>query len=792
MLELNNIRKSYQNGVNKQEVLKNINIKFRKSEFVSILGASGSGKTTLLNIIGGLDKYDSGDLIIDGLSTKKYKDGDWDTYRNARVGFVFQNYNLIMHQTVFSNIEMALTLSGISIMERRRRTFDIIEKVGLEEHTFKKPNQLSGGQMQRVAIARALINNPDILLADEPTGALDSKTSTQIMDLLKIISKDRLVIMVTHNAELASKYSTRIIQLKDGVITNDTNSCLEEKDKFKNKEIKKKSMSLITSFVLSFNNLLTKKGRTVLTAMAGSIGIIGIALILALSNGVANYVSKMEKDSLSDYPIKIERSGYDVFGMLDELLNSANEGIEYKDGKLYSKDDLVGLKISSTEGVLKKNNLVEFKKYIESNTSMKKYLNETFYQYDLELQVYTSDYNKVNPSKYKIGENNIFSELEQNEEVLNKKYELLQGDLPKNSDEVVLVVGTNNIVEDSILYSLGIKSEQQLKGDLEKRDIDEKYKVKSDVYSYDDLIGKKYKVILNTDYYVENDNGYIDNSNNEEYMKNKIDNGKEIKIVGILRGQDVQNSFIGYNHGLTLDIIKEISKTDIYKKQVENKAVDVLTGKEFDNINNTYDDLTKKLGIFEEENPSSINIYPKNYENKEEIINAIDEYNMNKLLSSRNDLVINYSDVMKEIVKGIKNVINIVSIILVGFVAISLLVSSIMIAIITYISVLERIKEIGVLRAIGASKVDIAKVFLAETTIEGAVAGIMGIVITAIISAVINVTVKASTNIDNIANLPTIAAFILILLSIIINVIAGIIPSIMASRKNPVEALRSE
>ncbi|MBR3897856.1 MAG: ATP-binding cassette domain-containing protein [Bacilli bacterium] len=790
MLELKNIKKSYHMGENSQAVLKGIDIKFRNSEFTSILGSSGSGKTTLLNIIGGLDKYDSGDLIIEGISTKKYDDRDWDSYRNYRVGFIFQSYNLIMHQSVLQNVEIALTLSGVSKDKRRKKAIDALTKVGLKNHIDKKPNQLSGGQMQRVAIARALVNDPEIILADEPTGALDSKTSIQIMDLLKEISEDKLVIMVTHNPEIAKNYSSRIIELKDGKIINDSNpfeGTEEEKDK---RKINKTSMSLMSALSLSFNNLLTKKGRTFLTAFAGSIGIIGIALILALSNGVNNYAKKIERDALSDYPLTVERKSFDLLGSISVAFKESNTKKENcEKGKICSEDDVIkSYNMSSDKGMIKRNNLVEFGKYVK-NDEFKKLTSEIVYKYDMDLPVYTKDYQKVNPNDLAIGDNNIiFKELSIREGI----YEVLAGSLPKKYNEVVLVVGENRKVKDSLLYSLGIKDKAQLEQDIQRAKTDESYIVADQSYSYDDILNRTYKVILNTDKYKEENGQYIDYSNNAAYMKDKIDNGEEIKIVGVVVEKNGSNGYVGYSHDLTLSQINKISETSIYQKQINNKDINVITGEQFDEISNSYDDLAKELGIYEIDNPSSINIYPKDYKSKEAISELIESYNKKNKEAGREDLVINYSDLMKNLVGGVSTVINIVSFVLIGFVAISLVVSSIMIAIITYISVLERTKEIGILRAIGASKKDIKRVFKAETIIEGLVAGLLGIGIAFIIAVMINTVVSALAHINNIATIPFGSAVILILLSVGLNVLAGSKPSSMAAKKDPVEALRTE
>ena len=789
MLELKEIKKSYLVGGKRQQVLMGIDIKFRDNEFTSILGSSGCGKTTLLNIIGGLDKYDSGDLIIDGVSTENYNDRNWDSFRNHRVGFIFQSYNLIMHQSVLNNVELALTLSGVSKSERKKKALAALEKVGLKDEATKLPNQLSGGQMQRVAIARALVNNPEIILADEPTGALDSKTSIQIMDLLKEIAKDKLVIMVTHNPEIAKKYSTRIIELKDGLIVNDSNPCKAKEKKEGSAKISKTSMSLKSALALSFNNLLTKKGRTFLTSFAGSIGIIGIALILSLSNGVNNYAKSLEKDSLSDFPLTLERTSYDLFGSISKMIEDSDKKEDCEKGKICSKDDIVKESVISTDkGLIQKNNLVEFKKYIESNKEFEENADNIIYNYKFDLQVYTNDYLKVNPSNVvNNGEDKvIFTEM------LDKKdkFKVLAGKLPENYDEIVLVVGKDNVINDSILYSLGIKDRKNLTSDLQEIRKNEKFSVKKSTYSYEDILNREYKVILNTDNYVEENDTYVDYSNNLDYMRDVIDNGTTIRIVGIVQEKDASSSYVGYNHELAMHIIDRISETDIYQKQISDKNVNALTNTEFDGLLDTYEDLQEKLAVYEIEDPSSISIYPKDYAAKEKIVNLIEKYNEKN--KDNEELVVTYSDVMKSIVGGVTKVINIVSYILVAFVAISLIVSSIMIAIITYISVLERTKEIGILRAIGASKKDIKRVFTAETIIEGLIAGVLGIAIAFILSSLVNVIVGVVADINNIASMPIGAAIFLIALSVLLNVIAGSKPASMAAKKDPVEALRTE
>lgn len=812
MLELREITKSYTIGENSQQVLKGISIKFRKNEFTSILGSSGSGKTTLLNIIGGLDKYDSGNLLIEGISTEKYKDRDWDSYRNYRVGFVFQSYNLIQHQSVVANVEMALTLSGVSKKERRERAEKALEKVGLQDHIHKRPNQLSGGQMQRVAIARALVNDPEIILADEPTGALDSQTSIQIMDILKEVAKEKLVIMVTHNPEIARNYSTRIIELKDGMIINDTNPFEEEiPENGAEKKIRKTSMSLRTSLGLSFNNLLTKKGRTFLTAFAGSIGIIGIALILSLSNGVSEYVKKTERDSLADYPISIEKNSYDY----SKLFTSGNdEKIEVKEGKINSRDDITS-QIDLFEDVIKKNHLKEFKQYLDSDKDILNNVTDIQYGYNLELQIYATsddDYTKVNPNDYNIlgatedmsddqtgfslsspGAQSVFYELLENDEVLNSKYEVLAGSLPSDYDEMVLIVDKDSTILDSVLYTLEMKDRNDAKQLLDKIIGTDKEKSESTEYDYEDFIGRSYQLILNTDYYKLENGAWIDYSNDSSYMKKIIADGLEVKIVGVLRAkEDATANVIGYRHSLTEYVINEISKTELYKEQTKNKEINVLTGKTFDGFTDTYEKNAKLLGIADLDDPDSINIYPRDFDAKEIVVSRIKEYNQKQKDSGNDELVISYTDLIKTMINGVTTIINMISYVLIGFVAISLVVSSIMIAIITYISVLERTKEIGILRAIGASKKDVIRVFRAETMIEGFIAGALGIIVAMILSSLTNVIVGHLAHVDKIAKMPVGGAIFLVVLSILLNVIAGHIPSKMASKKDPVVALRSE
>lgn len=844
MLELKNISKVYVTDAFKQNALDGVNIKFRKSEFVSILGPSGSGKTTLLNIIGGLDKYTNGDLLIDGISTKKYNDRDWDTYRNHRIGFVFQNYNLIAHQSILSNVELALTLSGVDKKSRRKKAIEVLNKVGLKDHIYKKPNQLSGGQMQRVAIARALINDPDILLADEPTGALDTKTSKQIMDILKDISNDRLIIMVTHNSELAMEYSTRIINLLDGKITNDSNAYNFSKEKVSSNINRKTFMSFLTALSLSMNNLMTKKGRTTLTAFAGSIGIIGIALILSLSNGVQEYINGVEEETLASYPITIQEETIELADFMLTLKNN-NKINDYDENKIYSNNIMTNM-MSTMSAKVQSNNLEEFKNYIENGeSSLFDYSSAISYSYNLDLQIFkdeTENIVQVNPNDVldKIGMGNmnmmymstsVFAELFDNAEMNNEMYEVVSGRWPQKYNEVVLLVDENNQIMDYTLYALGLKDSSELSDMYDKILKGEEFEVNNDVYNVDDFIGMKFKFLLNSDYYVKENSIWIDKRNNEEFLKDKLSDAEELIITGIIKPSE--GSLINQTSGgilylkdLKEYVINKINDTEIAKDQINNPDINVFTGKEFNNdkfdmsslsseqlaylqslsptemaevIENfknqagiTYEEVLSQIGIIDLSKPSAINIYPKDFESKDEIINIINDYNNIQRDNNHEENVINYSDVVGVMMSGVSTIINVISYVLMAFVSISLIVSSIMIGIITYISVLERTKEIGILRSVGASKKDISRVFNAETFIVGLIAGVMGIVVTILLNIPINLIIKKVTDINNLSVLPIWGALILIVISTILTIIAGLIPSKIASKKDPVEALRIE
>lgn len=866
MLKLENINKDYISGDTTVHALKNINIEFRESEFVSILGQSGGGKTTLLNIIGGLDRYTSGDLIINNKSTKNFKDRDWDAYRNYSVGFVFQNYNLIPHQTVLANVELALTLSGVSKKERKQKAIKALEDVGLKEQIHKKPNQLSGGQMQRVAIARALVNNPDIILADEPTGALDTQTSVQVMEILKKISKDKLVIMVTHNPELAEKYSTRIVRILDGTIMNDSNPYTsEKKEAEKSKEKRRTSMKFFTTLNLSLNNLMTKKGRTILTSFAGSIGIIGIALILALSNGIQNYIDKVEEDTLSSYPITIEESTIDTSAMIEKMMDENNDEEDRPKDKIYSKN-IMSEMISTLSNKMENNNLTELKHYLEQeDNDIAKNSNAIQYGYNLNLNLYKEDTSngvvQVNPStvmdsmgmgsmreaqenspmamvssSFSTMNNDAWTEMLDNEELLHSQYDLIAGSWPKSYNEVVLIVNEDNELNDYVLYTLGLKDQEELSKQWEKAKKGENVdKEEETTYSYDELLKLSFKLILNSDYYEKQGNLWIDQSEDNDFMKEKIANAENINVVGIIKQNEqstatAMNGGIGYLKDLKEYVINKTNEADIVKEQKENSETNVFTGLEFPksgekaefNFNNlsneqkmaisqmsteeiakvmdtytknqnaSYENNLKTLGAIDLDKPSSISIYPKTFESKELIAKAIEDYNKKQRDDGKEENTITYTDLVGAMMSSITNIIDAVSYALIAFVSISLVVSSIMIGIITYISVLERTKEIGILRAIGASKKDISRVFNAETFIIGLISGMIGVGITLLLTLPINSIIYALSGVAIHATVSVTQATVLVLISLGLTILAGLIPAKMASKKDPVEALRTE
>ncbi len=916
MLVLKNIVKDYITGDTTVRALKGIDINFRESEFVAVLGPSGCGKTTLLNIIGGLDRYTSGDLQINGKSTKHFNDGDWDTYRNHSIGFVFQSYNLIQHQTVLSNVELALTLSGVSKKERRKRAIEALKKVGLENQIHKKPTQMSGGQMQRVAIARALINDPDILLADEPTGALDTETSVQIMELLKEISKDKLIIMVTHNPDLAETYSNRIIRCLDGEVISDSNPFEpDEKDKANEKvrlettkEKGKKSMSFASAFSLSINNLRTKSARTFLTAFAGSIGIIGIALVLALSNGIQVYIDRIQEDMLLSYPMTVEKQTFDLESVMTSFTGLTSEMVEglenQEEGKVYVNESLMQM-VNAFISESTSNNLDNFKKYIEDNQEeFDQVCNDVQYKYSTDLNIYRADTEngliKVNPST--MMENmpmmegmgdmasqmtsmmpvNAWIELIGDDELMDAQYDVIAGKMPEKFNEVVLIVDGNNMINELVVYALGLKDQEEFTKNimqalasgesLENEDITE--------YSYDEILDMKFKLVLSADYFVKDKKTglWSDNSANDYFVKKLVDEGTELEIVGILK-PDENNTLslgtggIGYMRDLMDYAIEETATREVVKEQLKDTSKDVLTGLEFSNLTVNdfdlkdvdlglidfkyldytpfmsmaegmdmsevnlmdmgamfgFDDMTElqkklmegfltedqvlaikqayvdtmtaksslsgtldSLGYSTFETPSIICFYPKSFEAKERLNELINYYNEQVTADGHEEAQIKVSDYIGMLMSSLTTIIDVVTYVLVCFVAISLVVSSVMIGIITYISVLERTKEIGILRSIGASKKDIARVFNAETAVIGLGAGVIGILSTLLLEIPINLLLKYAAHIPAAASLPPVAAIVLVIISVSLTLIAGLIPSRIAAKKDPVEALRTE
>ena len=868
MLKLQNIKKDYITGDTAVHALKGVSIEFRKSEFVSILGHSGCGKTTLLNIIGGLDRYTDGDLFINGKSTKTYKDRDWDNYRNHSVGFIFQSYNLIPHQTVLSNVELALTLSGVSKQERRKRAEDALKKVGLGDQLGKKPNQMSGGQMQRVAIARALVNDPEILLADEPTGALDSETSVQIMELLKEISKDRLVIMVTHNPELAKQYSTRIVKLLDGNITDDSDPYGgEETVKAEKAEVKRPSMSFLTALSLSLNNLMTKKARTFLTSFAGSIGIIGIALILSLSNGVNAYIQKVEEDTLSSYPITIEKAGMDVSRLVKDLMGKNEAPEDREKDKIYSNNIMTEMMTTMVNGI-SENNLVLLKAHIEKTPEFESNTSEIEYKYSTVMNIYDEKGNRVNPNTVfttvfgesaaqsqqysgmsSFSNTEVWTRLFDNSEFLEKQYDVIAGRMPEKYNEIVIAVDKNNQISDYTLYSLGLKDVKELEEMMKKAQNGEKIEPTEEAtYSYDDILNLKFKLLCNTDYFEKSENGtWVNKTDDELFVQSQLTKlGEDITVVGIIRPAEgsVANDtagFVGYKSELMEHLINKVNDSEIVKAQKASPDTDVLTGLPFEaNENMTYEELMayiaalpenehaeyaayteqmtaagmtneqiaerfnsaikaknssatyegnlSLMGVSDLKRPSVINIYPKDFEAKETVAELIDNYNS----AAAENEKITYTDYIGLMLSSVTTIINAISYILIAFVSISLIVSSIMIGIITYISVLERTKEIGILRAMGASKRDVSRVFNAETLIVGFSAGVIGILITLLLLIPINAIIGAITDISGLAVLPVAGAAALIIISMLLTLIAGLFPSKIAAKKDPVTALRSE
>ncbi len=1004
MLKLKNISKDYLSGDNTVHALRDVSITFGKSEFVSILGPSGCGKTTLLNIIGGLDRYTAGEMSVADVPTSAFKDRDWDTYRNHSIGFVFQSYNLIPHQTVLANVELALTLSGVGKGERKRRAEEALRKVGLGDQMKKRPSQMSGGQMQRVAIARALVNDPEILLADEPTGALDSETSVQIMELLREVAKDKLVIMVTHNPELAERYSTRIVKLLDGQVisdeatdrTNDTavaNATEEPTDAVsaaKTTEVAEKyrhktSMSFGTALGLSLKNLMTKKGRTILVAFAGSIGIIGIASILSLSHGINEYIAQVQEDTLSTYPIQIVSQTTDMSGLMEALAGSqvSEEEIEARN-EVHANTMMYQLLESMMSAEVRTNNLAKFKTWLDDpDSGIAEQISALRYGYGITPQIYAADtvdgVTRLNPTSMfdtlmpegmnqtasassgmgamgggmasmmaTSGSMNIWQEMIDNEELMEQQYEVIAGRWPTEKNEVVLVVDSRNEVNDVYLYALGFKDQEEVPEVLKAVMKGEEYPETTNVYTYDEILSTTFRLVMPTDQYQKNQDGYWDyKGDNETFMKMAVENGLEIRIVGILRPdpEAVATSItgaIGYLPSLTEYVLDTVANSAIVKEQLSDETVDVLTGLPFDDGENsvltnaekasriraaiaamtdtecaalyaehmttldedtataqakeqiaaippaqlsamltqqmmsqagmdeatvaqymssmteeqvqtyalqamteqirqayaeqaqlaiaekstgelatllrdtiatldddailadysdymppvvsdgTLSDVLKTLGHADEDRPTSIYIYTDTFEKKDNLTNLIATYNETCVNEGREDDVISYTDYVELMMSSISNIINVISYVLIAFVSISLIVSSIMIGIITYISVLERTKEIGILRAIGASKKDISRVFNAETLIIGFTAGAIGIGVTLLICIPANMIIEHLTDIHNLAQLPVAGGVGLVCISMILTTIAGLLPSAIAAKKDPVESLRSE
>lgn len=855
MLQCKNIMKDYVSGDEIVHALKGVSLSFREHEFVSILGQSGCGKTTFLNIIGGLDHYTSGDLIINGKSTKDYSDKDWDTYRNHQVGFVFQSYNLIMHQSVLSNVELALTLTGVNKEERRKRAIEALNKVGLSDQIHKKPTQMSGGQMQRVAIARAIVNNPDIILADEPTGALDSATSVQIMEILKEISKDKLVIMVTHNPQLADEYSSRIIRLKDGTLVSDSNPFNEQEMNVDTSVLKRPDMSFKMACSLSLNNLMTKKARTFLTSFAGSIGIIGIALIMSLSHGMQSYIDQMENDTMASYPIEIQANSSDMSTLMTTMMGMKKKTEEHKDSKIYSRPYVEDVLESLSSS--KKNNLSAFKSYIESSKGkeFRKTAKAIEYDYNLNLQVYNENTDsglvQVSPNGLldKLGMSDMMSiqsqfmdssamtndqvwlSLPESKKLRDDEYQLVEGKWPTNYNEVALEVDENNEITDYALYSLGLLDQDELVKNYQKilnGETDKISKTNLESYSVDDILNLKFRLVLNSDLYQKVNGLWINQSENESYMKDVVSKSPEIKVVGIIKPSDstVSQPTMGgvyYTKAMEEYVTSKTENSQIVKEQKANPNINIFTQAEFasgqkmsmsnltneqmmqlssmsqeelmnymntynENINATYDSNLTKLGVVDYSNPTKISLYASSFDGKEKLSDLITDYNKKQKKSN----VITYNDFIGTMLSSVTSVVNIISYVLIAFVSVSLIVSSIMIGIITYISVLERTKEIGILRSIGASKKDITRVFNAETFIIGLISGVLGILITLVLNVPISMVVENMTGVSHIAKLPVNGAVFLIFIDLVLTILAGLIPSKIASKKDPVEALRSE
>ena len=883
MLTLSNIHKEYASGELRVEALKGVSLSFRKNEFVAVLGPSGCGKTTLLNIIGGLDRYTQGDLIIKGRSTREYKDADWDSYRNHSVGFVFQSYNLIPHQTVLSNVELALTLGGVPAKERRRRAVQALERVGLGDQLNKKPNEMSGGQMQRVAIARALVNDPEILLADEPTGALDSETSVQIMDVLKEIATDRLVIMVTHNPELAAQYATRTIRLLDGRVTDDTMP-FDGQDDMAQPPARTgaTSMHFGTALHLSLNNLMTKKGRTFMVALAGSIGIIGIALILSLSNGVNEYIKSVEEDTLAQYPLTIESETMNQSALLTAMMSaSSGKDIPHEEGRVYSSN-VMGDLMSAMVSEVNANDLPSFKAYLDGSQEIADLTSSIAYEYGSTLRIYNRNavggVQQVQPSTVidtmtnssmmsnanalasmssmsslsqmtSMYNMNVFFELAGASAHRSGSYELLAGHMPQKYDELLLVVGEDDDISDTTLYTLGLRDQSEVQQLFMTLLTGSTVQTETISYSYDDLLNITFTLVLPGNLYQEQGDGiYADISGDEAAMSQALDQGVTLHIAGIARSSS--NSMIssmmaggvGYTHELVEYVVSANNETPAVKAQRAHPDTDIFTGINFSGgvdmepsmemldayLNSLPQEqqtaMRAMIGMMSEERilsmmraemakqktdatsesnlaklnatnldtPTQIKIYPIDFESKQRIVDLIEQYNAQMQAAGHEEGVIRYTDYVGSLMSSVTTIVDTISYVLIAFVSISLVVSSIMIGIITYISVLERTKEIGILRAMGASKGDVSRVFTAETLIIGLVAGFLGVLVTWLLTFPINALIHHLTQINAAAILPGGAAAILVAISMLLTILAGAIPSRMAAKKDPVVALRTE
>ena len=894
VLELKGITKDYPSGDSVVHALKGISVTFRDQEFVSILGQSGCGKTTLLNIIGGLDQYTRGDLVINGRSTKSYLDRDWDTYRNHSVGFVFQSYNLIPHQTVIANVEMALVLSGTPASERRRRAEEALAQVGLAEQMHKRPNQLSGGQMQRVAIARAIVNNPEIILADEPTGALDTETSVEVMEILKRLSRDRLVIMVTHNPQLAEEYSDRIVRISDGLITDDSRPVDAAAERLTPEQIQrhavedakkgKRSMGFRQAMSLSFTNLMTKKGRTFLTAFAGSIGIIGIALILSLSDGAQNYIAETEESTMGSYPLTIQETSVDLASMMSSMMGAAADVTrEAAEGTVESKD-LVTDMVSSMASGANENDMRAIKTWLDSDPetdsgALSELVTDIQYTYATPLNVYKCDTTdgvvQVNPATVldslgiAMGETqtemmssmnggsgssyDVWTELLSNKDTWSRDYDVVAGHMPENWNEVVVYVDQNDRISDYTLYALGLLDQSDLRGMMSDVMAGEKVEATDETsYTYDELLGLTFKLVPESSKYAQQDDGtWADMSEDDAFMRDVVDGAEEVRVVGIVRPTEENDA--GSNWGAVLyapelieHLIEQVDESEVVQAQEADPTTDVFTGLPFsDDVgtslsmeqidamiaqmpsdqgqqiqayvdqmresgmsdeeiaaafsermadqtdNATYEGNLETLGKADLDAPSQISIYPADFEAKEAIDNLIADYN-DEIRASGEGTEIQYTDIVGMLMSSVTDIVNALTYILIAFVAISLVVSSIMIGIITYISVLERTKEIGILRAIGASKRDVSRIFTAETFIIGAVSGLLGVGVTVLLDIPVNAIIYEVAGVENLAAVPVGPGIALVLISIVLSLVAGLAPSRMAAKKDPVTALRTE